>query len=420
MKRKVKSIQRMANQLTDPKPEFVSHVKHGANQDPFRVLKSEDEMPNQAEIQKIRFSSSKFDSAEKVEEYLEAKGYTDFTVEKTKKGFEVQAKDEGEFSSELKEIQGDEGVIFVVGKLAEGKSKLKEKKETKAAKVEKVLKDAAGIDADEVVKKYCDYCCHTYTPPSGKTVADVLTEQYSNGSFPGLWDLHSAFQTALMNLIKEGDTGKIKALTAEFGELIASILTALASAGVDTTAVKAHFEKQPEKENGTMTVEKKDAPAGAAEAKDEKATKADAPAGEDKAPEQKTEGEPAPAEKAADKADEPAEKNSGEKAEKADAPDMVAVMAKAIGDAMSPLTAAVKELADGQKAMKDSLADLESKVSKTGERVSELEGARQTRKSADDNGLPSSTQGDAPASEETKAQKAYDERMQRNRMGFMT
>ena len=40
MKRKIKNIARFANQLTDAKPEFVSLVNHGANQTPFKTLKS--------------------------------------------------------------------------------------------------------------------------------------------------------------------------------------------------------------------------------------------------------------------------------------------------------------------------------------------------------------------------------------------
>lgn len=426
MKRRVKSIQRMANQLTDPKPEFVSLVGHGANQTPYRALKSdifdarsenqEDEMTKQAEIQKITFSTSKFESAEKVESWLEAKGYSDFKVEKTRKGFEVVAKGEGDFSSELKTIQLDEGVMAYVGKLAEGAEPLETVNEQKAEKVFK----AGELSADEVVKKYHDYCCgpSVYVPPVGKTVADVLSEQYSSGSFPAFWDLNNAFSTALFNLVKEGETAKVKALATEYGDLIVAILTALSTAGVDTTAVKAHFE-QPEKEK-TMTVEKKDAPAGAAEAKDEKATKSDAPAAD--GAEKKAEGEQAPA----DKANAPAEKqDSGEKAEKADAPDAAALMVKAISDAVSPLTKALADLTAGmaelQKATKDSLAELDSKVSKTGERVSELEGARQTRKSADDNGSAhDGTQRSEPETEQTKAQKAYDDRMVRSRMGFMS
>lgn len=429
----------MANQLTDPKPEFVSLVGHGANQTPYRALKSEvadlrgaeiqeEEMRNQAEVQKMTFSSERFADAKAVEEYLDEKGYSDFTVSKTRKGFEVVAKDEKDFVGELKKIQADEGVLFYVGKLAEGKNKLDTTKEQKKAKAEKVLK-IGELSADEVAKKYYDYCCSGWEPPQGKTVAEVLSEQYNDGTFPGLWQINDAFWFAIYNLVKAGDNEGVRSACTELGNLIVSILSALETAGVDTKAVKELLLKQPEKETDMSNEKKDNAPAGGAEA--EKATKSEAPAEQ----EQKAEHE---AEKAADKEQDTAakagengketkaeEKDSGaEEAQKSDAPDMVALMAQAVEKAMSPVSEAIAkmqgDISELQKATKDGLADLDDKVSKTGERVSELETARQTRKSADANGLDSGTQGsDGETVEETKAQKAYQDRLDRDRMGFL-
>lgn len=273
MRRKVKSIQRMAHRLTDPKPEFVSLVGNGANQTPFRALKSanvagqgkhidEDEMAKRAEVQKILFSSAQFADKNSVSEYLTAKGYSDFNIQKTKKGFSVVAKDESDFEGSLKEIPfEDEGVTMIVGKLADGAEPLEEDKDESGAEddeseTKKVFK-VDGMSADEIVKKYsdCYSCC--YTPPQGKSMADVLTEKYNNGEFPGYWELSNAFANALANLIKAGETDQIKTLVSEYGDMILGILEALDTAGVDVTVAKTLMLEQPEKEH-EMTTKSKD------------------------------------------------------------------------------------------------------------------------------------------------------------------
>lgn len=435
MKRRITNVTRLANQLVDPKPEFVSLVGHGANQEPFKTLKadiadfreqnSEDDMAkakketqeiNQAEIQRVEFTAKRFKDEAKVKEYLESKGYADFKVTSTDTGFTVTAKSEEDFEGAVKAIDVDDGVKFFIGKLAEGKEKLAEKAEVQ--KSEKVFK-AGDLSADEVVKKYsdcCDYYCGPkWTPPEGKTVADVLSEQFADGSFPGLWQLNDAFYYAMYNLIKDGEIEAVKTLANEYGELIVAILNVLKSKGADTSAVKALFIEKPEEKE--MKTEKEKAPVNT-EAKDEVKKGDEAPAATDTAAAETAETE-TPADEAAKVTEDSGEP---EKETKSDAPDMAQVIADAVAKAITPIQESLTKLetsmAATQKAATDGLADLSDKVSKTGERVNELESARQTRKSADANGVIESTQKGEEGTEE-KAQKAHSERAMKSRLGIL-
>ena len=446
MKRKVKQVTRLASQLTDPQPEFVSLVGHGANQTPFRTVKAahiiaaiheqEDEtmtkakekkaaaadVSAEADIQRATFDTAQFDSADKVSQFLEAKGYTNFTVTEAKGGgFEVIAKAEGDFEGELKALKVAKGVTFYVGKLAEGAAPLEvteKAAETKAAAAEAAparLFKAMDMDSGEIVKKYCDYYCGpTYTPPQGMTLAQVLTEQYENGCFPAYWNLAEAFQTALFNLVKAGETAKIKTLTAEFGDMITAILAALSAAGVDVTA-KAAFLKE---KDTAMTKETKAAekPAGAA------ATETAAKADETKT-ETKTEGgEAAPAAEGAAPAAEkkqdpaPAEKQAGAGNE------IAAAVAEAMKAVVAPLADTLKTLGETVKGMSDGLEAAKEAATKANARVDELASSRTSRKSADDNGItPGSREAAASEDQHTKTQKADDEfarRQRKNALGI--
>jgi phage host-nuclease inhibitor protein Gam len=433
MKRKITNVSRVAHQLTDPKPEYVSLVGHGANQTPFRAVKAdvadfrgmdlqEEKMtksksktkpvkeqktdaafPKAAEVQKVVFNSAQFVDEDAVTQYLEAKGYAEFTVTKTDTGFEVIAK-EAEAFTEVKEIVHDDGVVFHVGKLAEGETGLETVEEAATQKSDTPLfKTQKGETSAEIVKRYCDYY-DCYKPPEGKTVADVLSEQYADGTFPAMYELNTAFWSALYNLVKDGENEKIKALCAEFGDMIVAILDALKAAGVDVSAVQKFFAT-PEETMSKEQVAKSDE-------KDEGGA-ASTPAPETNTP-------AAPAEGDAVK-DEPKEDVSTE--QKAAQTDMVDVIAKAVTAAIAPLQKNMEtlqgELASLSKGTSGSLAELGEKISKTGERVDELQSARQTRKSADDQGVASGTQ-EEEETQEVKTKKAFDERILRNRLGFLS
>lgn len=428
MKRVVTSVSRMANQLVDPKPEFVSLVGHGANQTPFNAVKSEicdfrsidneekrghtdtesvakarslneEAMPSQAEIHKVTLSKARFASDVDAKAYLEAKGYTDFMLEASDTEFTVAAKSADSFAGEIKPIAIEEGVTFYVGQLAESAEGLEMSKTTKAAKTEAVSVFKCGdLTADALVKKY-DYWPSGMS--SGKTIQEVMADA-ADGGFPGMYELNDAFWYALYNCVRDGDKAGIAALCAEFGQLIVKVLTAFESAGNNATAMKEAFMTKPVAEEAKKS-ETPEIAASVAEA-----TPAEAPAVEaEKAPVAETPAEAAaPVEGEATeeaKADEDTsdKRKSGSKTKKDDEAvipptDIAALIAKAVTDAVSPLNDSIKavtaQVAEIQKGTSEGLADLTAKVSKAGERVAELEAARQTRKSADDEGVAPGTQ----------------------------
>jgi len=424
MKRKIVSVTRIANQLTNPTPEFVSLVGHGANQTPFRTVKSEDiadfrgmdikedemskktkqsttkkqttDFPKAAEVQKVAFTGDKFPDAETVSSYLEGKGYTDFEVTKSDEGFSVVAKSEDAFT-EVKTIEVEDGVVFHVGKLAEGQDGLESDKPLEKTQ-ELLFKTQKGETSAEVVKKYYDCCCGTWEPPAGKTMADVLTEQFADGTFPAMYQLSDAFYNAIRNLVKAGEIAQIKTLTTEYGDMIVSILTALSTAGVDTA--QKQFLAEPEesamkKDQVTKTEEEVETVTVETEADTGKAT----------------------TETTTDAAEQPAD----DKVEKSDKTDMAELIAKAVTSAIAPLQKNMEtlqgELASLSKGTSGSLAELGEKISKTGERVDELQSIRQTRKSADDESLGGSTETVEDSERARRA--AHDERILRSSLGFL-
>ena len=406
MKRVVTSVSRIANQLVDPTPEFVSLVGHGANQTPFNVVKSEicdfrsidnedkrgqtdhksvakaralneEDMPSQAEIHKVTLSKARFASDTDAKGYLEAKGYTDFTLEASDTEFTVAAKSADSFSGEIKPIVIEEGVTFYVGQLAESAEGLEMSRTIKSAKAVSTFK-CGDLTADELVKKY-DYWASGMS--SGKTIQEVMADA-ADGGFPGMYELNDAFWYALYNCVRDGDKAGITALCAEFGQLIVKVLAAFESAGTSSTAMKEAFMTK----STTEDTKKSDTPEAVVPAADAAATDGAAPAAveapvEAAAP---VEGEQADTEqKGADKVAPPVT-------------DIAALIAKAVTDAVSPLSDSIKavtaQVAEIQKGTSEGLADLTAKVSKAGERVAELETARQTRKSADDEGVVPGTQ----------------------------
>lgn len=144
---RVKPISRTikANALTNPNPSFVSQVRAGANQKPWRAVKMdaaapaetpEDESmkikptkksanavvaavaPKGFGVMQFEFAKADFDDQAAVDAWMEAGGYSDYTVTETAKGFEI-VDDAGRFiAGSVSKIDGfAKGVVAFVGKL---------------------------------------------------------------------------------------------------------------------------------------------------------------------------------------------------------------------------------------------------------------------------------------------------------------
>lgn len=450
MKRKIKTVTRFANQLTNAKPEYVSLVGHGANQTPFRTVKSDEiadlrdlepteetetmaktgsakvvktddqDAPKLAEIHKVVFDTKNYKDKKAVSDYLETKGYTDFKVKKSGETFVVEAKEADAFEGEIKEIKHDKGVVFFVGTLKADAEALDQESEREQKSMEPVFKfDDMGVD--EIVQKYDSYFA-MYS--NGRTIEDVMKEG-ADGLPPGIYELNEAFYTALRNLLLNGEVSQVSTLTAEFGDMIVKLVSAMVEATipdeVTEKVVNKMFEKT-KKEDEAPEVKDEEA----VKAEDEKAKKdEDAEVGDEaEAAKDEIAEEAEAGDKAEDKAEseEEAEAGDEEEAQKGDegsagsTDEDTDAVAKAVAGALGPAIEAIKALTEqvGEIAetSKKGLAELDEKVSKAGERVEELEKVRQTRKSAED-------EGDQPSTENAdEATKAYRERATRSILGI--
>ena len=138
MKRTTQRSKRIVTFLGDPDPRFVALVNRGANQRPFHSLKraegaepeQEKDMANKAlKIHTIVFDGASFENEDAVKAYLDEKGYTDYEVSKTEKGFAVENEPAENFPEGTREVRatGVKGVTYVVGAGADAPSEKSEK-----------------------------------------------------------------------------------------------------------------------------------------------------------------------------------------------------------------------------------------------------------------------------------------------------
>jgi hypothetical protein len=162
---KVKAVTRRLNaiRLSDPTPDdqAVAIVGGPSNQSPFRAVRSDEtiQAPTETEDMKIKRSASSvaviaqrghgvmqfqfdkavFRTAGDVTAWLDAGGYSDYTVEETAKRFEVS---DGDTRFETGTVErtdtGTDGVVAFVGKLSDQSGTTDEPSEEPAAVVEPV------------------------------------------------------------------------------------------------------------------------------------------------------------------------------------------------------------------------------------------------------------------------------------------
>ena len=178
---RVKPISRTikATALTNPDPSFVSQVKAGANQKPWRAVKMDGAVPvddNPEDSMKIKstqkaasavvaavapkgygvmqfqFAKAAFADEAAVTSWMEAGGYHDFEVTTTTKGFEVMD-DEARFvAGSVSKIEGfHEGVVAFVGKLTNPELGDDEQPAADAVDTAKAAADAIAAAANPVV-----------------------------------------------------------------------------------------------------------------------------------------------------------------------------------------------------------------------------------------------------------------------------
>lgn len=147
MNRIIRRTVKAAVLLSEAQPLYVSLVKHGANQTPFKSLKSDNpadtmtknstvkkglNIESGVEINRMTFKSDKFADEKAVKSYMDEQGFSNYLVEKTEEGFSVAGVDVTEFeggNDGIASIKVDEdGVEVFVGKL---KSAVEDEKKQK-------------------------------------------------------------------------------------------------------------------------------------------------------------------------------------------------------------------------------------------------------------------------------------------------
>lgn len=437
MKKGKKKSKRVVNELYDTEVEFVSLVKHGANQTPFKVVKVldlcktdnsgksadlllMDEIEKVLEkkgadetvdVQSMLFSGSKFPTAKEVTAYLVNKGYSDFEVATHESGFIVTARPEADFE-ELSQVEAKKGVTIVMGKVKESIAKSKEaakeavekdapaeatvdaevpadEKPAEEAKVEEVteakdtLEDTAEKAESECVKSaYSDtaakYDSFSALFSQGKTIQDVMKDGY-DGFPPAFFEVSDAMVTAMRNALLSNDTTAVKALVKEYGQIVIkldSIFSALdTTEGVDGFAAKL-LDSPKEEASKTEEIVNTDVKT---EVETEEVKEEEAPAAT---------------------TEEPAE------AEKSDStPEGIAqLIAAEIAKALAPVVEKLNEVsAKSTEALSVAKSEIEAVKVETEERVSNLENKNMARKSG------SEIENEVEASE-----KAFDEQAYRN------
>jgi len=428
MKKGKKTSKRVVNELYDTEVEFVSLVKHGANQTPFKVVKVLDLCKTDnsgksaglllmdetkklleqkgadetVDVQSMLFSGSKFPTAKEVSAYLVNKGYSDFEVAANDSGFIVTARPEADFE-ELSQVDATKGVTIVMGKVKETIAKSEEAAQeavvvevpaevsvdeapAEEAKTEEVVEakdelEATAEKSDATASKsaYADiatkYDSFSALFSQGKTIQDVMKDGY-DGFPPAFFEVSDAMVTAMRNALTSNDTTAVKALVKEYGQIVIkldAIFSALdTTAGVDGFAAKLLDTPKEESSKTEETVE--------TEVKTEEVKE------EIEAPAATTE-EPAKAEKSESTPE-----------------GLAQVIAAEIAKALAPMVEKLNEVtAKSTEALSVAKTEIETVKAETEERVSNLENKNMTRKSG------SEIENEAEAEEKALSQKRYEE-----------
>lgn len=408
-----KKIVKTIRVISEAEPRRVSIVANGANQTPFRELKSAepptdqeatnkeiDEMPNEnakksgAGLVRITFSTDKFTTEKAVKSWMEDRGYE--VPESVDKGVSAYSVTSPSFKDAEEEnvrvIEVEDGVTYHLVKSEDGKS---EDDETVA------VYDSEGND---VTEKYTDEEGKVHSPEDveeeftgdpkelsekindmrvyfseKRKMKDVLKDA-DDGMPIGTGDVYQLFTKALMNAAESGDTDAVKSVSAEFGEMFTEMMDVTNKFISQASSDAEDAEKSATKKSEDEAVEDE---AKATEDGEEASKQEQADDDATVAPEEGAEDESGDAEeeeKSANKESKATDKVDTDKSAdpKEESPSLEEQVAKAVEKAFDFTT------------LTNALKGLSEKMDEIGDRVEELESVEQSRKGADDDlGSPS-------------------------------
>jgi hypothetical protein len=253
--------------LTDPVPQLVSLVEHGANQSPFLVVKSlkgASEMSKRgqvaktegsvqetrADLQKMVFSGSAFATETAVRSYLDAKAYKGAVITQDGTDFVVKGLDESKFDpASLRTIQAQKGLVMHVGTLLEEPEATVTDKTAGTTQEEPVSILRSMRGAPELTQKWSSWMAE-YS--EADTLAAAL-EAGKDGLPPGIYEINCAFYAALKNILGSDDAAgkpeKVKAVCAEYADYINALQAILEDntviSRVSKAALLTAFKREP-------------------------------------------------------------------------------------------------------------------------------------------------------------------------------
>lgn len=287
IKQRSKFNKKTVRVLTDPQPVFVSLVRHGANQTPLKVIKNVEEIMNindlpefkdlvskesvnledlavmdnysNVAVEKFLFSVEDYKSEKQVIDYLETKGYVDYSVNlaEDKNHFVVSSKDSVSFKQDsIKSIKVNDSIDVFLGVIDDAvdsdeghndtsvEKEQTEKKQvddhcekSRKRKSDNCLLNVKGLTSYQIMRKYDQ---HAATYSNGKTLADVMNHG-ADGLPIGFSEIVYALIATIRNNILDGDMDNVRNVTKEFSDLVISLAEAFMPATVPSEVVKEVF-----------------------------------------------------------------------------------------------------------------------------------------------------------------------------------
>lgn len=415
MERKPVKARRKVTVLTDPMPVFNSIVEAGANGTPLRVIKTDDHQEPQmtktiktgnADISRLTFKADKFPTEDAVKAWLTAGGYEETAIKSEEGAFVVES---GKTFTETSEIEVEDGVVALVGTATEEVDTTAKADVTeiegqavtepttgaqKSAAELRALKDSTMAEAewDALSQQTRDKYIKIAEEALASEGAAETDEETVQPVAP-----EASTKTELPALLVKGEDGVLR-VSAEKGscwriEHIAEVISSLNylkndaqyDAYFDGTATDAAFVESVKaviRQLGEILI-------AASAAYIETATKADV-----SEPAQKSEGEISPTVEAA---------TAAETTETAPAsitdPTQLAVL-----ETLKGLTELVGSMKAEITTVKDEVKQSADKAAELAQRMEQVEGTSQTRKSADVEDLTPVTQKSSDDTQKTTAE----------------
>lgn len=281
LKQKIRKILKVVGVLTDPHPQFVSLVGHGANQTPFAVTKIAEHpldgdadmkltkseilervQQGAASVQRFEFAAPQFTTVKDVEQYLTDNDYEGFEVTKSGDSFSVEAlpadgfsmlgeiemqggvklfvgtpievsddtteKDAGEKSSDSGEPETGEGKQAAEGESSESSQKEDDKETDADEGGDKAAATQDEGDGTETVSKFDEFMAFW----SNATDLNGVLADGADGLPPGFYDVTQAMITATKNALLAGDNEAVKTIMDQFADMVIKMAKALSAATV--------------------------------------------------------------------------------------------------------------------------------------------------------------------------------------------